>query len=367
MDDGILLKKLKPEVIEIEKLLLDANNPRFSAVKNRVANNRMDDEKIQGGTLTNIRKFGVDKLKDSIENVGFLPIDRIVVVKLTDDSEFYVVIEGNRRIAAVKSILEDIEDGKEVKEDILNSLKQINVLTISDKTYETSSDFQLLIQGLRHISGIKQWKPYQQARALVSLVDELNYNITKAAGTLGLGRNNASWMRKAFYAFENMRKHEELELPKDEKLVSYFSYFVEVLKDVNLRQYFGWDDSINEFSNNDEVLKLYKWIGIYDPNNEDEDRDETQKRQIPGALDIRKLYKVLIDDEAKGILEVGGNIDLAYSKTNRNAVVKVDYSKVLKDMYKTLDNLPSRFVKNMNEEDKEILTSIIEIAGEHLQ
>ena len=95
--------------------------------------------------------------------------------------------------------------------------------------------------------------------------------------------------------------------------------------------------------------------------------EETQKRQIPGALDIRKLYKVLIDDEAKGILEVGGNIDLAYSKTNRNAVVKVDYSKVLKDMYKTLDNLPSRFVKNMNEEDKEILTSIIEIAGEHLQ
>lgn len=329
----------------------------------------MDDDKIQGSTLTNIKKFGVNKLKDSIENVGFLPIDRIVVVKLTEDSEFYVVIEGNRRIAAVKSLLEDIEDGKEVKEDVFNSLKEINVLTISDMTYETSSDLQLLIQGLRHISGIKQWKPYQQARALVSLVDELEYTITKAAETLGLGRNNASWMRKAFYAFENMRENEELELPKDEKLVSYFSYFVEVLKDSNLRKHFGWDDNLDEFSNNDKVLKLYKWIGIYDPYSEEdeEDEEEMQKRQIPGALDIRKLYRVLQNDEAKGILESGGNIDTAYSKTNKSTVVKVDYSKVLKEIYKNLEKLPSRFIKNMKEEDKEVLTGIIKIAEEHLE
>ncbi|SKA98313.1 hypothetical protein SAMN05443428_12821 [Caloramator quimbayensis] len=362
MSEGkMLIHNLMSKEVSINKLLLDPNNPRFSALKKKISTNKISDDVVQKKTLTDISKFGVDELKDSIQNIGFLPIDRIVVVKLEEKSDFYVVIEGNRRIASVKSLLQDINEGLEIDSQIVKSLEKINVLSIENMTYDNSSDYQLLIQGLRHISGVKSWKPYQQSRALVALVDQLNYSITDAAATLGMGRSTASWMKKAFYAFEEMRKDDEVELPRDDdEVISYFSYFVEILKDVNLRQYLGWDDSNNKFTNRIEILKLYKWLGL-------SEIQEGSTRQIPSALDIRKLYTVLSNNDAKRILESGGSINDAYSVFSVTPQLNTDYTRKLKDIYVELKNLPSTFVKHMSEEDKTFLKNIIEIVEEHLQ
>lgn len=362
MSEGkILIQKLQPKEILINKLLLDPNNPRFSALKKKVNTNRIVEDSIQKKTLTEISRFGVDELKDSIQNVGFLPIDRIVVVRLNEDSDFFVVVEGNRRIASVKSLLNDIEEGLDIDEQVKSSLLTINSLVIEDMTYDNSFNYQLLIQGLRHISGVKSWKPYQQSRALVALVDQLKYSITDAAATLGMGRSTASWMKKAFYAFEDMRKDDEVELPRDDdEVVSYFSYFVEVLKDVNLRQFFGWNDTENKFTNRMEALKLYKWIGL-------SEIQEGAARQIPGALDVRKLYEVLSNGDAKRILESGASIHDAYAFFSNAPQINVDYTRKIKDIYAELKNLPSTFIKHMNDEDKTFLRNIIEIAKEHLQ
>ena len=50
--------------------------------------------------------FDVKTLYDSIVEVGFLPIDRMIVKKI-EKTDNYVVLEGNRRLTAIKWILLD--------------------------------------------------------------------------------------------------------------------------------------------------------------------------------------------------------------------------------------------------------------------
>src|SRR3989338_969682 len=355
-----LYEKLVPKPIVVEKLLLDPNNPRFCAFRRKVSTSRITEEGVQKKTLADISKFGVNDLKESMLNVGFLPIDRIVAVPLGEGSDYYVTIEGNRRIAAIKSILQDIEEGLDVNEDIIKTLKTIDALILDGMNYDDSGDYQLLVQGLRHISGVKSWKPYQQAKAFVALVDDLQYSVTDAAKTLGMGRSTASWMEKAFYAFEDMRKDEEVELPREEdESISYFSYFVELLKDVSLRSHFGWTEEENKFKNRGEILKFYKWIGLVEP-------EEEKTRQIPGALDVRKLFQVIQHPDAKRILESGGNIYEAIAICTPKPTAEVDYTSRLIEIYLELINLPSHFVKRMTAESKTILQKILDVVKEHL-
>lgn len=345
--------------VSIDKLLLDPNNPRFCAFRRKVSVGRIAEIGVQKKTLQEISEFGVDELKESILQVGFLPIDRIVAVLVQDNADSYVAIEGNRRLAAVKSILQDVEDGQEVDEGILTTLKNIDVLVLGGKTYANSISDQLLIQGLRHISGVRNWKPYQQAKALAALVNE-GHSITDAAKAIGMGRSTASRMRKAFSAFEEMRKYEEIELPKDEdEATSYFSYFVELLKDSSLREYLEWSDTENKFKNTTEILKFYRWMGVLDV-------QEDGSRQIPQALDVRMLAQVLNNTDAKRALEMGNKIDQAYSLCTTQTIVEEDHSKTINNVYTQLKNLPSTFVKRLTDHDRTTLRNIIEVVKEHL-
>jgi hypothetical protein len=98
-----------------EQLLLDPNNYRFHDIFGyRPVNNQarygepgVQERAIQ--LLQNTESFELESLKDSIVTNGYVPIEQIVVVKY-DEQEGgarYLVVEGNRRVAAVKSLISD--------------------------------------------------------------------------------------------------------------------------------------------------------------------------------------------------------------------------------------------------------------------
>ena len=95
--------------VAIENLYLDPNNPRFADLQDKfqsVPQDRVVEAGVQERALKRIldERFEVKQLKDSIRTIGFLTIDRLVVTPLPQDGTF-VVIEGNRRLGAVKSLL----------------------------------------------------------------------------------------------------------------------------------------------------------------------------------------------------------------------------------------------------------------------
>ena len=77
---------LTPIQLDLNQLLLDPNNPRFSELGEElkpILETRFAEEKVQTSTKEKMKSsiFDVSELKDTIKTVGFLPMDRIVVRK----------------------------------------------------------------------------------------------------------------------------------------------------------------------------------------------------------------------------------------------------------------------------------------------
>ena len=117
-------QNLKPQPICIHKLFLDPNNPRFLDFEDEIGlvpDERITEENVQSYAMERMSKFDLRELKDSVAEVGFLPMDKMVVRPIGDGN--FVVVEGNRRLAAVKSLLGDHQRGREVPEELLEQLK----------------------------------------------------------------------------------------------------------------------------------------------------------------------------------------------------------------------------------------------------
>src|ERR1035438_7886348 len=98
-----------PINVKLDQLLLDPNNPRFAELDDaaEVIESRFNEPRIQSETMNKMKadKLKVSELRDTIKTIGFLPMDRIIVRKWKQskkDEEKYVIIEGNRRITALK-------------------------------------------------------------------------------------------------------------------------------------------------------------------------------------------------------------------------------------------------------------------------
>src|SRR5438552_2908329 len=108
--------QLREIQVAIENLYLDPNNPRFADLQDKlqaVPVDRIVEAGVQERALKRIldERFEVKQLKDSMRSIGFLTIDRLVVTSLPRAGTF-LVIEGNRRLGAIKSLLEDDRNGE---------------------------------------------------------------------------------------------------------------------------------------------------------------------------------------------------------------------------------------------------------------
>lgn len=345
--------KMKEENISIDKLLLDANNLRDMESDKQVTVKKMLRVEVQDELLAKISKETIE-LKESISKIGFLYIDSVVVVKAEENSEMYIVVEGNRRIASVKGLLKEIRlvSALDIVPELIQSLKSIKVQVI-EGTYETTNYEQRIIQGTRHIAGTKNWTPYGQAQAVVDLVDVHKINLGDAAEIIGLGRNIANRRRKAYYGLHSMSIDDNVNL-KGDSPGKYFSYFEEILGNKELRRYYDWSDKDNCFRHEHRLYSLYKMIGLMSD-------DKNKEKQIPGALDIRKLPRVLNNSQASKLLDRGESIHEAYAVAvvNESSVTTKDYKEQLKRIHKELTELPALFVRHMSDKERKLLKAIL--------
>jgi len=226
--------------VNLADLLLDPNNPRFAELGQKldaVPEGRFGEEKVQQQTYERMKtpRFDVAELRDTIKNLGFLPMDRIVVRKWKGSdasSPKFVVVEGNRRIAALKWLIELQDSGRETfTTEQVQNFTQLEVLLLDDEAAPENST--LILPGLRHVSGIKEWGPYQKARAVHAL-RESGMSSQEAAQSIGLSTRAANQLWRSYLALEQMRADEEYGEFAEPSL---YSYFEEVFKRRNVRDY----------------------------------------------------------------------------------------------------------------------------------
>ena len=92
-------------------------------------------------------------------------MDRIIVKPWKGATGKYVVVEGNRRVTALKWLIQLHEVGKEsFSEEQLKNFTNIPCLLLDESIAPAQAC--LILPGLRHVSGIKQWGPYQKAKTV---------------------------------------------------------------------------------------------------------------------------------------------------------------------------------------------------------
>jgi hypothetical protein len=287
---------LTPIPLTLSQLLLDPNNPRFSELGeglNPIPEPRFADSKVQANTLEKMKSqnFDVAELRDTIKAIGFLPMDRIVVRHWRFQSEqpLYVVIEGNRRVTALKWLLNLHEIGKETFDDQrLKNLSQLECLLLNDELAPAAAT--LILPGLRHVSGIKEWGPYQKAKAVHALRTS-GLSPQEAAQSLGLSTRAANGAYRCFVALEQMKSDEEFGEFAEPKM---YSYFEEIFKRPSIRNWLSWSDEKERFLEKEQLREFYSWIV---PSGE-----ENPTLKLPEAKSVRDLSEIISDENALNVL-----------------------------------------------------------------
>ena len=260
---------LKPiKGVRISELLLDPNNPRFSRHHDElIPENKIADPEIQKKTFERMiqgnDEFEINDLANSIKTRGFAPVDNIFVKRLKG-TEKYQVVEGNRRITAIKLLLNKHNEGATkniLPEEILDTLKKIDCFDLTNNSQD-EIDFVL---GLRHHGSIKQWgllpssfniyKKYMEEldKEEDSSPDDFVYDAKIAKKIAALYSLHLSEVRsklQTYRAYLQLR-----ELTHDQNLADKFSIINDSIKSKVLRDYYGFDDQTCTFS--DEGVETF--------------------------------------------------------------------------------------------------------------
>jgi len=356
----------QPIHLDIEQLLLNPNNYRFLDMKEyvRVDPRRFHEERVQNRAWSLIELDGSDELralKESIQANGYVPLEALVVRPYPYQENKYVVVEGNRRVAAMVWLIRDQEAGAAVSQELVDSFNQLPAIVLDPDAPEYEN-LQHVLMGLRHVSGIKEWGGYQRARLVVELVDEQRLAISDAAKAIGMTSHEATRRYRAFKALEQMQQDEEF---GPQARPEMYRLFHEAVAQPKVKEWLGWDEDIFAFTNEDQRNEFYKLLIPYTPGDEEE-LPRAHEPKMRTYKDVRNLKDILGDVHAEETL-----LDPEQSLVDALAVVRASASAHwvprVRAALGALGQIPVETLKNLSVDDIEPLRELYRALKERLQ
>lgn len=166
----------KPKVVPQKELLLDPLNPRLAEIG-------LEEGETQKGILRALwENMAVDEVADSIAANGYYPHEPLFVENKSGD---LVVIEGNRRLAAVRLLLDDklrrefrATDLPEIAPERARGLQKLPVI-------ECKREAIWPYLGFKHVNGPQPWGSSSKAKYIARLHNDLNIPLEKIAENIG--------------------------------------------------------------------------------------------------------------------------------------------------------------------------------------
>jgi ribosomal protein S12 len=345
---------LRPENVMMTDVIVDPNNPRFFDLEDwgePVAQEMFANESIQDEALRKLRsrQLGrVEDLKNSIRVNGYIPAEQVVVKPYSFAEDKYVVIEGNRRVAAIKSIL---QENPLTQEDLQlhESIKSLSVLVyIPTGDPNTDKRNEITLQGIRHVAGPKEWGAYQKANLVVQLHDELGQSFDEIDKAVGLGPRVTARYYRAYKALEQMQQDEEFgRLAGPHR----FTLFEEAIRRPSIRTWLGWNDTSHRFENQAKAREFFHLIAG--------DPEEEVEPRITSPAGIRGLGELLMADSQLPLNRyLEGQINLQTALGQIAPKEEVPLSDILEECKDTLSNLPADRIRDLGQQELKLLEDI---------
>lgn len=329
--------------INISDLKLDLHNPRLPKSKqgeNASENSVIEFMLLEAATL---------ELMMAIGQNDFFAGEQLLVVPDENDEGKYTVVEGNRRLTAVK-LLSDPSLSKVKKESLQKICAEANFkpTEIPCLVFDKKEDI-LKYLGFRHITGIKSWRLLEKARYLSDLKDsEFNgvgflqacRDIAKMIGS------SSSYIRRLLTGLSLYKNVEDegfyqIENLNDTKF--HLNYFVDALNKENLRKYIGVDfNEDNPIENlNTENLKIITHWWFEKTENKSRVLGDSEGLRLLDAVVDHSVALKAFKDEGATIYEafdLTGEIDILFQKEIEKALSAIQradiYSNKVDDFYK---------------------------------
>ena len=225
------------EFVALEELSLDPRNPRLGL---GAAEPVVTQERV----LELMRGWNLEELAVSFLESGFWPQEAVIVVKeeLYGEVDTPVVVEGNRRIAALKYLSQAFDgrppsrtwrtliDGATPNNDLFTRIPYI----LADSRADV-----IAYLGFRHVTGIKQWDPTQKAEFIASMIDDMGMSYDTVRKQIGMQTDT---VRRNYISYRILKQMDSLDIEVSEQGVEKrFSVLFLSLREEGVQSFLGID------------------------------------------------------------------------------------------------------------------------------
>ena len=257
------------------------------------------------------REMAVEELVMSILALGFFDHEPLYVMPRGDGK--FIVLEGNRRLAAIKSIL----NPRVVKGDRMRKFEGRITPEIKDKLENGIPAIELKsrqdawrLLGFKHVNGPAKWGSYAKAKYIVDIHRIYNIDLEQIAEQIGDTNKTVRKLYQGFMVIEQAVKNAEFSLDDIKTSRLYYSHLYTALGYEKFRGYLGiTEDSDIEapvpaerFRNLQEVMD---WIF------------GSKKRAVEPLIrtqnpDLKRFVSVLDNEQSVAAMRMGRSLEVAY-------------------------------------------------------
>ena len=298
--------------VPVERLALDYRNPRLVAM-----NGEATDEEIIARLY---RAEDLGELLQSIAANGYLDIEPLIVL---EEGERLVVLEGNRRLAAIRLFREPelaARVGKrgrlritlpDIPEPHRPTLDHVSVYRVASR--EEARSFI----GFKHINGAAKWESYAKAKFAADWYRGGGISLSDIAGRIGDKHDTVKRMVNAIYVLEQAQAAGVFRIDDRWSPRFNFSHLYTGLSRAPYMQFLGLDAAWARYDpapdpvpgeRVDCLSEVLRWVY----GSQDESVEPVVQSQNP---DIKRLGEVLASAEGLAVLRATGSLSEAHEST----------------------------------------------------
>ena len=298
--------------LDVSDLRLDERNPRRTSRDVRAS---------QADLLLELyRRFDLDDLLASLAAYGYFSEEPLIAIPEQEgqvNEPPYIVVEGNRRLAALRLLL--FEEDR-----ILVKIRQVPPITeiaeprlnrVPVKIYATRSEV-LPYLGVRHIVGVKQWESLAKAKYIRNLIDQ-GYSLTEVAQQVGSGKRTDVVRRWLLTLYSIEQANGQSDQTWDEVDEGFgFSWLYTALGYRNVRDYLGISREVFSEPKESPVPAssvdnlLLHMSDLYGP-----PPGRPREAVVRESRQIKELAQVYGNRDAVAALRAGTSLQVALRKT----------------------------------------------------
>lgn len=285
--------------IDADMLLFDPGNPRFGGKSKRYELSEIKQRQNEIQKLLEGDPHFALRLVESFLKNGFIRYEPLVVRRVSDH---FVVIEGNRRLAAVRHIRQNSEGT--FSPELVEKLKRIPALVFHQTEDQSHIQDMRVYLGVRHLFGFKDWPAESKAIFLDEQIKSAE-DLERTVDELGIKKTA---IRRYLVPFRMIRKaRPHLKGISDQE----FWVLGEALTRSAIPEYIELEVDPDTFEVQDyNLAKLRKLVDFLYGEVKGDKRDR-ESRKISETRDSSDLARVLSDPVTATKLERGASLDEA--------------------------------------------------------